>query len=58
MQTAEIIRQLAAEDERSFQKRKQLVAELAARHPDSEIVQSAVDRFNEIALDATEEIAA
>jgi transposase len=58
VQTAEIIRQLAAEDERSFQTRKRLIEELAAKHPDSELVQSAVDRFNEIALDATEEIAA
>jgi transposase len=58
VQTAEIIRQLAAEDERSFQTRRRLIEQLGAKHPDSEIVQSAVDRFNEIALDATEEIAA
>jgi hypothetical protein len=58
METAKLIKQLAEEDERSYQTRRQLVAQLAARYPDSEIVQSAVDRFNSIAVASAEEIAA
>jgi hypothetical protein len=61
MRDAEIINKLAAEYEQgmaSFQRVGPLIEQLAAKHPGSELVQTAVDRFNRIALDTAEEIAA
>jgi hypothetical protein len=61
MQTADLIDQLRLQYQRdmtSLEERRATVEQLAALHPHSEIVQSAVDRFNQIALDAAQPLAA
>jgi hypothetical protein len=58
MQTAEIIRQLAAEGQRHYETNNLLVQQLAAKYPDNEIVKSAVGEFNSIMAGVVEEVAA